>query len=530
MGKIVLNLGEPRPDAGLVSRDLLDAGGIFAVNATATKVAYPLDAATQINATDNQIIRLQDGSLLALKNGYTWSDVSPRPAWFDTVDIRYGINPDGSNVTSQRARNAVYLFHSTDAGQSWKFWSMIDPAQVADGKYSWPGPYFDKDKNFLGYSVGGFDRTELYQDPWTGSIYVSGQGGGGPFPLNGTIYEYHAGVIFRWNKTDKKWETYHEFTEKGSRQPHVMTSTFDHRLIVFHVMNGIPTLHYVENGIMSDGKTIIASERGKPLNWNLAPTESEVGDIEGSKSQVCIARIGSAANFDRVWVAYPSVNASNMQTYVVVQVTFGGTSNPQVNLAANVTAENPATCSAMMGAFVYDDMADPDNQNTDPSCTLFYWVDTPRSSSADKDKLLVRYQVFQSGQSSPPGYLSVNNGNKRYFARTMIGHYFSGGYFWMGNELNFLAQWKEPDGIKGNIVSLPPSPVINFYKELMDLILLPYPDPARRELIDVRVRRMSIAQRKGLVTRLKGIQSNANQVLEVLDAASLTEDITGVSL
>ena len=79
-GKVVVHLGQPRSSAGFVSRDLLDAADNFAVNAAAAKFPYPLDAATQVNATDNQLIRLQDGSLLASKNGYIWSDLSPKPA------------------------------------------------------------------------------------------------------------------------------------------------------------------------------------------------------------------------------------------------------------------------------------------------------------------------------------------------------------------------------------------------------------------------------------------------------------------
>jgi hypothetical protein len=511
MGKIVLNLGEPRPDAGLVARDLLDGAGNFAANATANKVTYPLDPATQTNATDNQIIRLQDGSLLASKNGYTWSDVTPAPEWFGTV-----INFEWDTVASGQGRNAVYLFRSMDAGQSWKLWSMIDAAVAADGKYGWPQP----NNSPTGFGIGGFDRTELYQDPWSGDIYVSGHGDGGPYTLNGKTTENHAGVIFRSTDNGQKWDSFHVFD--GS-PPYLMTSTPDHRLIVFHIRNDVPTLYYTENGVMSTGKDVTASD-GK----NLLPCkeDSEVSDIAGGLHP-CLARFGKYGSWDRVWIAYPSLNASGRQTYVVATVTFGGTAEPKVELIAKVTAENPKTTSATMGAFVYDDMVDPDNQNTDPSCTLFYWVEAKPSTNTDQDKnnLLVRYQVFHSGQSFPAGYLSVSNGAKRYFGRGGIGDYFSGGYFWMGNELNFLAQWREPDGIKANIASLPPFPIISFYKEFINLSIEPYPDPKRRELIDAGLRGMSIAQRRGLVTRLNLIQSYVNEGLQKLNDLSSTEEI-----
>jgi hypothetical protein len=524
-GKIVLNLGSPRPEARLVSRDLLDPAGNFAVNAPASKVAYPLDPATQINATDNQIIRLQDGSLLAAKNGYIWSDVSPRPEWFDTGNFQYG-----QNLFSPRARNAVYLFRSTDAGQSWVLWSMIDAAIAANGKYGWPQP----NKGPTGFGIGGFDRCQLYQDPWNGDIYVSGHGDGGPYTLNGKTTENHAGVIFRSQDNGKTWpqDPYYVFDDPDKRRwEFVMVSTLRHRLIVLSVESlkpteGYkPTLYYVDNETMSAGTAIIATDQGKALNYGSA---KNLDDLRGYP--VCIARNNSYGDLDSVWVAYPSVNASGMQTYVVATVTFSGTSKPKAELVANVTAEDPTTTSATMGAFVYDDLVDPDNQNTDPSCTLFYWVDAPPKTSADKDKLLARYQVFHSGQSFAPGYLSVSNGAKRYFARTGIGDYFSGAYFWWGNELNFLAQWNEPDGIKANIVSLAPFPKINIFDYKKELLLDPtalllssevfvrltFPDPQPLKVLRTRIKalvhELSIAKRRAVLANLERIQAYAKTI------------------
>jgi hypothetical protein len=532
MGKIVLNLGSPRPDAGLVSRDLLDGAGNFAANATATKVAYPVDPATQTTATDNQLIRLQDGSLLALKNGYTWNDVSPRPEWFDTVDIRYGINPDGTNVLSKRARNALYLFRSTDAGQNWELWSIIDPAVVANGKYGWPGPYKKPDGSF-GYSVGGFDRTEMYQDPWRGDIYVSGKGGGGPIRLHGKKHEYHAGVIFRSKDNGRNWETYYELDDPppgNHKWGFPMTSTPNHRLVVFSVEGQPgsyqPTLHYVEKGVMSEGKTIIAKDHGAELKYEAG---AGLDDIRGYP--LCIAPNHSYGTRSSVWVAYPALNASKMQTYAVSTVTFGGVSEPNIILVANVAAEDPKKTSATMGAFIYDDRVDPDDQNTDLSCTLFYWLEAQPKTSTDsqKNNLLVRYQIFHSGQSLPPGYLSVANGTKRYFTRTGIGDYFSGGYFWLEGQLNFMAQWNEPDGIKANIVSLTPFVQINLIYDdfLKRLQTLPHPPPREvlRKQIDVLVRGLSIARRRAVLANLERVQAYVEAVAAELKKQDWAEDV-----
>jgi hypothetical protein len=531
-GNIVLNLGSPRPDAGLVSRELLDATGAFAVNTAATKFAYPLDAATQLNGTDNQIIRLQDGSLLASKNGYTWADLNPQPAWFGAVNIPYG-----NNLLSSRMRNAVYLFQSTDGGASWKPWSMIDAAAVAGGKYAWPQP---STGSSTGWWVGGIDRTELYQDPWSGDIYVSGHGDGGPLTLNNVLTENHAGVIFRTQDGGKTWPTYHTFSEANSSRPYMMTSTLNHRLIVFNITNNIPTLYYSEKGKLSAGHPIIAEQNGQPLTHGTDGNQEDVG-----RSTPCITRISSYGDADLVWVAYPSLNAAGRQIYVIAQVGIGGSASPSVKLVATVAAEDATATSAVMGAFVSDDLVDPGDTNTTP-CALFYWVDSPPSTSPDKNKLLARYQIIYYGGAFPPGYLSVTGGGRRYFSRLGIGHYFSGGYFWFNNRLNFLTQWTEPDGIKANVVSLPPFPYIEqtqaWYDRYFEVYLNPLwlllsadaflqltssdppPDAVLRRQTELSLKRLSIAQRRAALARLEGLRRYLRAVpargLRQLDSGS----------
>ena len=508
-GKVVVHLGQPRESAGFVSRDLLDAADNFALSAPSAKFPYPLDAASQVNATDNQLIRLQDGSLLASKNGYIWSDLSPKPAWFDTTSIAVG------GVTTGRARNAVFIFRSTDGGASWILLSYIDSAVVASGKFGWPQPGGTPGT----FGVGGFDRTELYQDPWTGDIFVSGHGDGGPYTIGSKTTDNHAGAIFRSQDNGLTWKTFHVFEDSANQTkgaaPYEMTSTPDHALIVFHIESSQPTLYFVENGTMSTAKTVVASDGSDALDFGTAPNED---DIRGS--QPCVARIGKSGAKDSVWIAYPSLNASGHQVYVVAVVTFGGSSAPIVDLVTKVGAEKPKQASAIMGAFVQDDLEDPGDGMQIP-CALFYWIDAPpKTDPAATNKLMARYQVFYSGGAFPAGYLSVSNGAKRTFSRVGIGDYFSGGYFWINNQLNFLCQWNESDGIKANIVSLPPIPKRRDFNEAaidplalilsnQVYVLLTLPDPpppgVLREQIAARLSQLSIAQRSDVVANLKRV-------------------------
>ena len=522
-GKVVVQLGQPRSTAGLVSRDLLDGSSNFATTAPAAKVPYPIDTTSQVLGTDNQLIRLQDGSLLASKNGYVWSDLSPKPPWFDTTNITVG------GVTTGRARNAVFVFHSTNGGASWTLHSYIDSAVVEGGKYGWPQP---GDAGTFG--VGGFDRSEIYQDPWTGDVFISGHGDGGPYTLNGQTTSNHAGVIFRSQDNGKTWKTFHVFADQPNQTkgaaPYEMTSTPDHPLIVFHIENSAPTMYFVEGGAMSAALPVVAKDGTSALNLGFAADED---DIRGS--QPCIARLGKQGSSDRVWIAYPTLNASGHQLYVVAEVTFGGSAAPAVELVAKVAAEQPSQASAIMGAFVYDDLADPDDGNQTPT-SLFYWIDAPpKTDPSATNKLTARFQVFYPGGSFPPGTLSVSGGAKRTFSRVGIGDYFSGGYFWLNHQLNFLCQWNETDGIKANVVSMPPIPRrFDFNDVAIDplaLILtnqayvrLTLPDPpppgVLRDQIAAQVKAMSVAQRKAALANLERVQAYVKAVAGELDAST----------
>lgn len=436
-GKIVMNLGQPRDIAGMIYRDLFDDTGTFSVAAPTSKIAYPLDSATQTNATDNHLIRLQDHSLLAIKNGYIWSDLSPRPAWFDMGAIKFG----GSG-TNPRARNAVFVFRSTDWGQSWLSWSLLDAAVIENGKYGWPqGDY-----------IGGFDRTEIYQDPWTKAIYISAHGDGGPYKKSdGMIVSNHAGIIFVSKDNGKSWNTLYD--KFGSGTPYVMTSTPEHPLIVFRISGKGPWLHFLkkESTTLSEGESVAITENGKIVNF---ATDEQASDVGGGPPHISIARIGSVGGRDRVWIAYPALNGHNRQVYKICVVTFGGAEAPNMEPVVTIQAEDPTKTSCILGTFVQDDLVDSNDTNKD-NLTLFYWIEAPPKDSPEKDKLLARYTVlFSSKGQFQSGYLSVNNGQRRYFTRSWIGHYFQGGFFYWDGKVNFLAQWRENDGVKGNILSI----------------------------------------------------------------------------
>jgi hypothetical protein len=126
--------------------------------------------------------------------------------------------------------------------------------------------------------------------------------------------------------------------------------------------------------------------------------------------------------------------------------------------------------SLMYGAFVDPDYIDmKDDNNT----SVFYWIE---SSAGSKDtEYSAMYSIYyDESKFTNPDYLS-KSGGKPYTWRgdTKQGDYFSGGFFWGSHvipntngqikyskdTLNFLCQWVEPDGIHGNIITVPPKKI-----------------------------------------------------------------------
>lgn len=432
-GAVVTNVGQPRTTAGLVRRPLLDANGGVAPAAPEIYAPYPMTA-QQRNATDNQMLRLADGTLLAIKNGYLWSDVANPPPWFGQVSIDLSDDPVQQNLDN--VRNGIFVFASTDGGNVWTTRSVLDSAVIGGGKYGWPQP--DTSQPFW---VGGFDRTEAYCDPWSGNLFLAAWAKGGPFTLNGVTTKNWAGVVFRSKDNGVTWKLLAE--KFGTATDYQMTSTPGYELIVFRNSGQGPWLQLLKRGAteLDDGRsvTIIADGAKVPLG-----TDAAVQDL--GASPFAVARGGAG---DEVLIAYPTTTANGRQEYAVGLVSIGPEGKVGVSSRHKVSAASPSR-SCLLGAFVED--LEPDKAK-EPAPVLFYWIDAAPKTSTTSDELRARGLVFDGDWESKVLDLSVAGGASRAFGRLWIGHYFHGAAFRQGDEYKFLAQWGEPDAIRGSIVS-----------------------------------------------------------------------------
>jgi hypothetical protein len=452
-GKVVLQTGQPRSEAGLLQRDLLDASGAIAATATTEYTHYPIDTTISVNATDNQLIRLPDHSLLAVKNGYIWSDLPNPPAWFGAAEVECDNPQGGPNGTSPQGRNIIFVFRSKDNGVTWKLRGSIDSATHNSGKYSWPQPLKDDSGVQYGWGVGGYDRCDACADPWSDAIYISAHASGGPFTLDGTEHYSVSGVVFRSTDHGKSWSLHHHLDHSGQSPTaghYPRTTTPLHRLVVLTVVDGDPCIAYEENGSLTAWTPVPGSAGG--VTYKASGDTSELSTVAYG-CQWCMARAGTANGADRVRIAYSSLNEHGRAVIVVCVVSLDGGGAATVQATDVIEAVDPQNQSCILGAFVEDDLVDPATPGTD---SLFYWAETPLAS-ASTQQLRMRYKLYTADVTYGPGDLSVAGGQPRSFPTVGQGDYYSGGIFPLNGRVNFLAQWVEPDGIKGNVVSYVPA-------------------------------------------------------------------------
>lgn len=444
LGKVTVVCGESRPGK-VVIRDLYTSSGDIDVTSSGTSVTIPYDAATEAIATDNQIIRLKNGGLMMMKNSYTWESLSPKPDWWDT-NITMS---SGGSIVQKGARNAIYFWKSNDCGKTWTAVSKIDAGKVLNGKYAWPQPGSTAGT----WGVGGFDRTEIYQDPWNGRIYISGHGDGGPFETRAGTKEFHKEVIFYSDDEGKNWNVIKEI-DKGA--PFVMTSTPNGRFYAFSCSGGEPVLYYTTNP--GDPMSL---NNGKTVYYNADNTKKADVDknshILRSIQQNSISRASYDNSSSEVRLAYNGINSSGRQVYYLQHARINDaspSSAPTMTPTKTIQAADKAKYSVTLGSFVDVDYIDiPSNKPSNK--TIFYWVETSTGSNPVKNaaKYVLLYNGF--GFTSDPAFLSKSNGSPRYWTTSSgIGDYFTGGFFWSNNQLNYFCQWNESDGIHANIVTV----------------------------------------------------------------------------
>ena len=473
-GKIVVVTGQPRTTAKLLHRPLYDHSGDIDTTSPTAEVSYPTGS-TKAIGTDNQIIRLQDGGLLAIKDSSIWDDISPNPPrWFKET-----ITGSGDR---KGQRGGVLLFRSADCGDTWTLHSTIDSATFLDGKYGVPRPMDNNGvtrdtwvaqhdpKDFkqgqhsdgsLKWWIGGMDRTEIYACPFTGHIYLTTRVISGPYPYTDIKQTaLNTALLLYSQDNGKTWKLVKEDLRAWS--PIVMTSNPNGRLFLFHCVGSQPTVYFSKTPVIAGRKPDISP--GYPAYYvengvNLPNAGASNVDILYKLSHPSISRVSTDTASSKVRAAYHATNSDGMQQTPVITINVQDpTKDPVVRPVRVVRAHDPKDYSVLYFNFIDPDYIDIPVE-TPSNTSVAYWIEVPRSGLTNKT-YAIRYMVFEGDfNTSCPAYLSVQDDKPRTWStRQDIGDYMTGGFFWRQNELNYLAQWVEPTGIKANIVGLPYRP------------------------------------------------------------------------
>ncbi len=459
-GRIVVSAGQPRSTARLLSRPIYDADMQIDRVTPTTANPYPL-LSTQAIGTDNQIVRLKDGSLLAVKDSYLWDAFhGTPPGWSKEIVTGHGDHPG--------QRGGLLFFRSTDGGASWKQHSTVDFATFLGGKYGVPRPMDDaghadvapenqarRPDGSLRWWIGGIDRTEIYSCPFTGSVYVSTRTISGPY---GEAYpKYDRLLLLRSRDLGRRWEAIRE--DLPSWAPLMMTSTPDGRLFLMQYLGSQPTVYYSTNLPRGSERPILSP--GYPVYWKEGDTnvEGKGGtdvDLFFQLGHPSISRASSRPGSSAVRIAYQTCSAAGAQEARIIRVEVRDPSRPPiVSNVATIRGSDPDHFSVMYGYFIDPDYVDMP-RNRPSSVSVFAWIEAPRKNAA-KPRRASRCVVLSDDDAvSAPMFLSVADGAARWWEKRQDpGDYISGGFFRMGDTLNYVAQWPEPDGMYANIVTVP---------------------------------------------------------------------------
>jgi hypothetical protein len=442
-GRIVVTSGS---GGRLISRPLANAGsGPFEVD-------WPDPSPYLLGGWDNQLGRLANGDLLLLHSGSSKVPIAGPPSWWEDW-FGQAKNPGGSR---DGFRSALILWRaSCGVSGSFSLAGALDAGTVGatDSKgtitagycaQAWPGN-------------GGFDRPELYVDPWGVNphhpskqrVFVS---------VRCMRFDDDSMAVFVSNDSGASWEP--SRIRLPGWESVAMTSTESGRFYMFHC-NPTPTLYYSDD----HGRTLAAPEgydvSFKDAGGVAAQCTMPPGPSIGASQPAVVPATMTAIGDNAVLIGYPATEpatdaagnafARGVEEIVLV-ITSGG--DPLVVPLATIRAAGPRG-SVLQATLVGDE------QPTATHVAMLYWVETDDLPLDEKVTMHARYMVFFNAFATDGPHLLGSEGGwiETRTQGPSRGDYMKGGFFASGGELNFAATWPESSQLHGRILTVgPPSP------------------------------------------------------------------------
>lgn len=397
---------------------------------------------------DNQLTRLKDGSLILVRSGATTEPLDPKPEWWDY---------NGGK------RGALLIWRSSDAGKTWTA-SKIDSAKILGGKPAWPQEFTNKDGSVTKW-FGGFDRPDLYADPFNGNIYITVAVDSGSAPACAEKHAFYAMVLFVSRDGGKTWDERPIVWDRkyaSSYRPLAMTSAPSGRLFLAHAtwpydppVGFRPVVYWIDPPWKRISGAVEAwyGSQGAKGCAAVPPDKSGLPIAQPGVLAPTLSRVKSDIAADVVRLSYMALDEQGRQVQRILTVKVSRGSRASVKPVKTIVAEDPKG-SILQAAFIETDRCEFKGHS---DTALLYWIET----SPSKGRLFARYAIVRGEKKwSEALDLSVQDGTRRYWEPhgEWMGDYMKGAFFYQGGKLNFLAQWPQsapPDmPLHANILSL----------------------------------------------------------------------------
>ena len=313
---------------------------------------------------------------------------------------------------------------------------------------------------------GGFDRPELYVDPWE----VDPNDNSKQRILVSTRCQRSdddSTQIFTSPDSGVTWEP--SGIRLPASTPIGMTSTKNGRVLFLQMSGVMPVLHWSDD----KGKSLASPEGGYDITFQYPePAEGEPDPHAGEQKKFEVGALQSGdtgvgppgvptlslarTGLNAAMAVYPAIENVTVngkpitrQVAAVVWVLTKGKDQDPVVIPIKIIRAQAAEGSVLMATFIENDSPDQS-----VATSLLYWLETTSKppNATDAVKMLARYVVFSGIVPSQENILSdaagweINNRN----VYAALGDYMKGGFYAHGGVLNFVPVWPQVPTTQAN--------------------------------------------------------------------------------
>lgn len=355
------------------------------------------------------------------------------------------------NSDSSNPRGFEQIFVSTDCGSTWALRSTLDPASFAGGIYINPAEASDPTV------PSGFDRVEMYVDPWNSNVYVTAGAAG---------TSASATVLFKSTDRGKTWTLATSWPGSSSSIVSfaggaLMTSTSSGALYVFSCLAGFMPSRQGAAGF-SDAAVAFydpATATTSPLMYVASAPDCSALDISGNLGAdripaLGISRVGSYPIGDVIRLMYPTMETVSGGTRESLRLIHYRVTHSGSRITSGVLKDETIRASQSVGSIVAATMTETDRLEMPTSnltnTAAIYWDESQGTDQKPIGTQITNPANFGAITENADliREVGIHQGTTTLSAATwpgyrMTGDYRRGGFYFNTTSgfSNFVARW-----------------------------------------------------------------------------------------